>query len=116
VLLLEEGSDLWRRFENLAGGSARTADERTRFLKAHDLTPRGLVELAVKDQRRVEDLPMFFFSKLHREGRSPRCIENCLKAIRSWLEFNGVKLVRKIRIRDQNSAPSTDDCNSTSTI
>jgi len=49
---------------------------------------------------------MDFVSKLHRDGKSPGYIENYLKAVRSWLEFNGIKLMRKIKIGNRNETPS----------
>ena len=108
--LLDEDPDFRRWFENLGRGSAGTARERARvlyrFLRFHDLTPHSLVELGVKDQRRIEDLLMDFVSKLHRDGKSPGYIENYLKAVRSWLEFNDIRLLRKIRIGNRNETPS----------
>jgi len=52
---------------------------------------------------------MDFVTKLHREGYSPGYIENYLKAVRSWLEFNEVKLVRKIKIGNRNATPTIED-------
>lgn len=100
--LLDENSNFRRWYDNLARGSEGTARERARvlfrFLRKHDMTPRSLVNLAKEDRRGVEDILMDFITELHREDYSPGYMENYLKAVRSWLEFNGVRLVRKIRL------------------
>jgi len=110
--LLEE-NDFRRWYENLARGSQGTATERARvlyrFLIAHSLTPNGLVDLAKQDRRRVEDLLSDFVGKLLKEGKSPGYVENYLKAVRSWLEYNEIRLVRKIRIGNREATPTIDD-------
>jgi hypothetical protein len=76
----------------------------------HDyLSPKGFVELALKDQRVVENILMDFVGRLHGEGKSSNYIANYLKAIRSWLNFNDITLVRKIRIGDRNRTPTIED-------
>jgi hypothetical protein len=111
--LLEEDSEFRRWFENLARGSEATAVERARvlyrFLRVHDLSPRALVDLAKKDRRNVEDLLSDFVGKLLDEGKSPGYVENYLKAVRSWLEYNEIRLVRKIRMGNRNLTPTIED-------
>jgi len=102
-----------RWFENLAAGSEVTAFERARvlyrFLKMTGLTHQELVEMAKRDVREVEDLLMDFVAKLRREGKAPGYIENYLKAVRSWLEFNGIRLVRKIKVGNRNLRPTVEE-------
>jgi len=111
--LLEENPNFRRWYENLARGSEGTARERARvlyrFLRFHDLTPDGLVELAMGDRRGVEDTLSDFVAGLHREGKSPGYIENYLKAVRSWLEYNEIRLVRRIKIGNRSATPSIED-------
>jgi integrase len=112
--LLDEEPDFRRWYENLARGSELTAKESAkslyRFLRMHDdLSPKGFVELALKDQRAVENILMDFVGRLHGEGKSSNYIANYLKAIRSWLNFNDIILVRKIRIGDRNRTPTIED-------
>lgn len=45
---------------------------------------------------------MDLIAELHREEYSPGYIENCLKTVRSWLEFNNIRLVRKIKIGNRD--------------
>ena len=51
----------------------------------------------VKD---AEDLLLDYVSFLEKSGYAPSYIEDILKALRSWLSFNYVKLVRKIKIKN----------------
>lgn len=110
--LLEE-DDFRRWYENLARGSQGTATERARvlyrFLNAHSMAPNALVDLAKQDRRRVEDLLSDFVGKLLKDGKSPGYVENYLKAVRSWLEYNEIRLVRKIRIGNRGATPTIDD-------
>lgn len=111
--LLEENPDFRRWYDNLARGSEYTAKDRARtlyrFLEKHDLTAVGLVELARKDRRGVEDLLMDFISKLHSEDYSPGYMANYLKAVKSWLQFNGIRLVRRIKIGNRSRTPTIEE-------
>jgi len=69
----------------------------------------GLVELAKKDRRRVEYMLMDFVGDPHKEGKAPNYIDNYLKAVRSRLNFNEVRLVRRIKIRNRNLTPTTSN-------
>ena len=111
--LLEKDPNFRRWHDNLARGSLGTARERARilyrFLQDHDMTPAALVDAAKKDRRKVEDLLMDFIAELHEKGYSPGYMENYLKAVRSWLEFNDIRLVRRIKLGNRNSTPTIDD-------
>jgi len=97
----------------MARGSEVTAKENARvlyrFLNRVGLTPLGLVELAKKDRRRVEYMLMDFVGDPHKEGKAPNYIDNYLKAVRSRLNFNEVRLVRRIKIRNRNLTPTTSN-------
>lgn len=111
--LLDEDPDFKRWYENLSRGSLGTAKERARvlfrFLNFHDLTPQELVRRTREDRRQVEDVLMDFVAGLHNDGKSPGYIENYLKAVRSWLKFNGLELVRTINIGNRNETPTISD-------
>ncbi|MCW3992553.1 MAG: site-specific integrase, partial [Candidatus Bathyarchaeota archaeon] len=113
AFLLNEDPVFRRWYENLARGSEWTARTRARdlyrFLRKHDMTPGGLVELAERDRRGVENLLMDFIAELHEESYSPGYIENYLKTVRSWLEFNEIRLVRKIKIGKRGRTPTIED-------
>jgi len=101
-----------RWFRNLARGSEATAIERARvlyrFLRAHNLTPQQLVDMAKEDITKVEDMLMDFIDEQLEAGKSPGYVENYL-AVRSWLEFNGIRLVRKIKVGNRNQTPTIED-------
>lgn len=80
-----------------------------RFLKAYDMTAKGLVEMARRDRRRVEDILSDFITDLHEKGYSPGYMENYLKAVRSWLIYNDVRLVRRIKIGNRSRTPTIED-------
>jgi integrase len=111
--LLDENQDFRRWYENLARGSEGTARERARilyrFLTIHDLTVDGLVAMAKADRRAVEDLLSDFMGRLHRERKAPGYMENYLKAVRSWLTYHDVRLVRRITIGNRHVTPSIAD-------
>ena len=52
---------------------------------------------------------MDFIAELHKDKYSPGYIENYLKAVRSWLEFNEITLVRKIKVGNRNRTPTLED-------
>ena len=111
--LLDEDPNFRRWYDNLARGSEWTSKVRARdlhrFLRKHDMTPSSLVELAKRDRRKVEDLLMDFIAKLHSEDYSPGYVENYVKAVKSWLEFNEIRLVRKIKIGNRSRTPTIED-------
>jgi len=111
--LLEENPDFRRWYDNLARGSMGTAKNTAkvlyRFLRHHDMTPESLTDMAKRDVREVEDLLMDFVSELHGEGKAPGYIDNYLKAVKSWLKFNGVNLVRRIKVGNRNETPTIED-------
>ena len=111
--LLDEDPNFRRWYDNLARGSEWTSKVRARdlhrFLRKHDMTPSGLVELAKRDRRKVEDMLMDFIAKLYSEDCSPGYVENYVKAVRSWLEFNEIRLVRKIKIGNRSRTPTIED-------
>ena len=100
--LLDEDPDLRRWYDNLARGSEGTAVERVRvlgrFLAFQNLTPKGLADLAKSDRKRVEDMLSDFVGSLLKMGRSPGYAGNYVKAVRSWLDHNDIRLMRRIRI------------------
>lgn len=96
--------DVKRWYDNIARGSEVTADVRVRRLGVYcentNTTPKKLAEIGIKDVRKAEDLLLDYVSFLEKKGYAPSYIEDILKALRSWLSFNYVKLVRKIKIRN----------------
>jgi len=113
--LLDEEPDFRRWYENLSMGSKLTAKEGAkilyRFLKNHEdiSTPMSLVEIAKRDRREDENILQDFVTRLHGEEKSGTYIANYVKVIRSWLNFNDIQLVRKIKIPDRSRTPTIED-------
>ena len=81
-----------------------TADVRIRRLGVYcertSITPKKLVQIGINNVKDAEDLLLDYVSFLEKSGYAPSYIEDILKALRSWLSFNYVKLVRKIKIKN----------------
>ncbi len=110
VQLLHD-TEVRRWYENLRRGSRITADNSLRQLgllcKRWNTDMQGLLTLHRQDllQGRLEDE----VSRLEREGYAGSYISNILKPVRSWLEFNGLELKRRIKISNYNLNPSVAD-------
>jgi len=100
--LLEEDPNFRRWYDNLSRGSIITANENARvlfrFMKMHDMTPTSMVELAKQDLIAFEDFLFDFVTMMEKERKAPSYIEVYLKTVKSWLLFNSIKLVRRIKI------------------
>lgn len=111
--LLEEDPNFNRWFKNLEKGSKYTARERARvlfrFLRRHDMTPQSLADFGKKDVEAIENLLMDFVSELTDEGKAPTYIESYIISVKSWLTWNRVILVRKIKVGNTNVAPTLED-------
>jgi hypothetical protein len=111
--LLEEYPDFRRWYDNLARGSRNTANENARvlyrFLKMHDMTPSSIIEQSKQDIRAFEDFLFDFVTRLEKEGKAPTYIKGYLKVVKSWLLFNDIKLVRRIKIRNTGRTPTIED-------
>jgi hypothetical protein len=111
--LLKQDPDFRRWYENLARGSQNTADlnARTlyRFSKLVDMSPSEIIQNAKNDRRGFEDKLFDFVSRLKQEGKTASYIDNYLTCVKSWLQFNDLLLVRKIKVGDTSRTPTIDD-------
>jgi hypothetical protein len=57
----------------------------------------------------VEDRLSDFVTQLHRKRLAPGYIENYIKAVRSWLEHNDIRLIRRIKVGNRNETPTISD-------
>ncbi len=110
---LLEDPDVKRWYDNLARGSRATADNYYRvlgrFLEANDLTAKGLLRL---NGTKRENLLADHISALLNANKAASYVEVTKKAVGSWLEWNGLKLTRKIRIPGAGRRPSLRDAHS----
>src|SRR2546422_1691013 len=104
---LLEDPDVKRWYDNLARGSRATADNYYRvlgrFLASNDLTARGLLRL---QGTKRENLLADHISALLDSNKAASYVEVTKKAVASWLDWNGMKLTRKIRIPGAGRRPS----------
>ncbi len=98
--LLHDPSIL-RWYNNLSRGSIITAENRLRTLglvcETWGRRPQELLEQAKTDQEKFEDDLSDFIDSLFKKGERADNISNKLKAVKSWLEFNGVRIQRRIK-------------------
>jgi hypothetical protein len=111
--LLEETPDFRRWYDNLARGSLITAqvNARTlyRFSKLTELSPTKMVEIAKNNRREFENLLFDYVTDLQSQGKGPSYIAGYVKCVKSWLRFNDIILVRKIKIGNTSRTPSIED-------
>ena len=105
--------DVKRWYQNIARGSTMTADVRLRRLGVYcertSVTPKKIVQIGMNNIKDAEDLLLDYVSFLEKSGYAPSYIEDILKALRSWLSFNYVKLVRKIKIKNADIPITLED-------
>jgi hypothetical protein len=65
-----------------------------------DTTPKEFAQIGIDSVKNVEDALLDYVSFLERSQYAPSYIEDILKALRSWLSFNYVRLMRKIKIKN----------------
>jgi hypothetical protein len=111
--LLEENDDFRRWYENLARGSINTANLNARTLhrlcRLVKLPPSEIVKEARDNRREFENLLFDFVIKLRHEGKAPSYIENYITCVKSWLRFNDIILIRKIKIGNTSRTPTIED-------
>lgn len=111
--LYEEDEDFRLWFDNLARGAPSTAINKARvlyrFLNIMEWSLDELTERITGDRDRLEKVLMSFVGQQERLGYAPGTIDNYLKSVKSWAKWNGVELVREIKISDKSSTPTLDD-------
>ncbi|MHB8586878.1 MAG: site-specific integrase [Thermoplasmatota archaeon] len=102
--------DVRRWFDNLKRGSPATADNYLRilgrFLELNDLTPKKIVALKPRER---DDIVTDHITRLLKEGKTGSTAAVVKKAIISWLDWNGKKLTRKIKVPGVNHRPTLRD-------
>jgi len=104
---LREDPTIDRWYRNVARGSAVTADVYLRRLgnvcRANDKQPPELVGMKGDDRR---DFLTDLVSSMESKSLSGGYIESTLKALRSWLSFNGVPWEHRIKVRGTQMTPT----------
>jgi len=111
--LLETDGDFNRWYQNLARGSVNTANlnARTlyRFCSITGTTPAQVVAKARDERREFENTLLDLVTMLRDEGKAPSYIENYITCVKSWLQFNDVTLVRRIKIGNTSHTPTIEN-------
>jgi len=104
---LREDPTIDRWYRNVARGSAVTADVYLRRLgnvcRTDEKRPADLVRMKIEDRR---DFLTDLVSSMESKGLSGGYIESTLKALRSWLSFNGVPWAHRIKVRGTQMTPT----------
>jgi site-specific recombinase XerD len=99
--------EIRRWWENLAQGSRITADVRVRslalFCRLTNTRPAGLARMAPKPLR---NLLLDFVQAEQKLGKAGSSTATHLKAVKSWLAHNGVKVDLPIKVRGAQMAPT----------
>ncbi len=104
---LLEDADFRRWYENLARGALTTADNYMRVLglalERMGLTPAEFAGLESKER---DDRMADFLQRMLDEGKAASYAAVVKKAAVSWLEHNGLKFTRKIKVPSPARSPS----------
>ena len=107
---LLENPDIMRWYENTARGSSATADVYTRRLWAicdrYMVSPQDLITM---EKNTRYDWLLDFVGSEEKRGMSGSYIASSLKAIRSWLAHNGIKVERKIKVHGADDTPTLEN-------
>lgn len=110
---LERDPHVGRWLRNLARRSPITAEamgrKLSRVCELLSRGPHGLVAWAGGNLAGFQDALEDLVTKLETDGKSPGTIASLLKAVRSWLRYNDVKLTRKIKVSNPNATPTIKD-------
>lgn len=102
-----------RWLTNLACGSPITAEVALRRLgrvcELLETTPQQLLDKAERDLRGLQDSLEDLVTRLESEGRAPSYILGLLKAVKSWLRYNDVKLTRRIKVSNSTATPTMEN-------
>jgi hypothetical protein len=107
---LLENEDVRRWNENVARGAQSTADNYLRilglFLEEYSLTPTAFAKMNGKQR---DDLLSDHITKMQKEGKAGSYAAVVKKAAVSWLDHNGMKLKRNIKIENAQATPTLVD-------
>ena len=104
---LLENPDLRRWHENVARGSRITADVYLRRLGATcERLGRKPGDLLTLKERELRDLLLDFVAAEEKKRRAGSYIQSSIKAVKSWLLHNGVKLTLPIKVKGAQETPS----------
>ena len=104
---LLEDPDLRRWHQNVARGSQITADVYLRRLGATcERLGKRPSELLTLKEKELRDLLLDFVSAEEKKRRAGSYIQSSIKAVKSWLLHNGIKLTLPVKIKGAQETPT----------
>jgi hypothetical protein len=101
---------LRRWYENVGRGSVITADVKLRSLRLFcHLTETDPFKLLKMNEKRMHDLLLDFIAAEEKRGQSGSSTHTHVKAVKSWLAFNGIVVNRPVKIRNTQATPTLKD-------
>ena len=104
---LLKDKDIARWKSNLDRGSKITGDVYLRrlgsFCNFIKINPKDLLKL---NDKKLSDIIEDYIAEKEKNGNAGSYIENTVKAVKSWLLFNGITLKRKVKISDPEATPT----------
>ena len=106
-IYLLKNKNIKRWYDNVARGSVVTADVYLRrfgkFCEDYKITPEKLIKMGKKARY---NFLLDVVSGLEKQNCAGSYIASVVKAVKSWLAFNGISITRKIRIKDVTDTPT----------
>ena len=104
---LLQDKDIARWKANLDRGSKITGDVYLRrlgsFCNYIKINPKELLNL---NDKKLSDIIGDYIGEKEKNGNAGSYIDNTIKAVKSWLLFNGITLKRKVKISDPQATPT----------
>ncbi len=107
---LLENPDLKRWHTNVAQGSQVTADVYLRRLGAvSDRMGIPILDMPTMREKEVHTMLLDFIAREQAEGKAGSAIHSTVKAVKSWLLHNGIKVNLPVKVRGAWDAPTLKD-------
>lgn len=107
---LRRNPEIRRWYEDVSRGSRTTGQVYLRRLGLFcKITGKNPLDLLKMNEMQLANLLTDHVSLLEEKGHSGGYIGSIIKAIKSWLAFNGIKLPRKIKIMNAGDTPTLND-------
>ncbi len=107
---LLEDADFKRWFDNVKRGSVSYAYESLRkvgyLCSKYGKTPR---QMAAMGRKQATNFVLDLVGDLEREKLSGATIANYVKAVKSWLDFNGIHIEQRVKIRGRDDVTRVAD-------
>lgn len=104
---LLENPDLRRWHTNVAQGSQVTADVYLRRLGAvSDRMGIPILEMPKMKEKEIHTMLLDFIAREQAEGKAGSAIHSTVKAVKSWLLHNGIKVNLPVKVRGAWDAPT----------